>query len=169
MSLTHGIRRLSGGRIRIRLSARERELLRSLPDQLRPLLTGQLDVAGVSRRLYPDAYDDLQAEAEFRELIGSSLVDERVGKLNAFAETLDGGSMGRLGWTLDIDAEQAEAWLSAVNDARLVLGAVVGIDDEERWDGGPDEQDPNSVALYYLGWLQEELVGALTGALPEQR
>jgi hypothetical protein len=166
MGLTHGIRPAAGGRMKVRLSTRERDLLRSLPDQLRPLLTGQVDVAGVRERLYPSAYADPEAEREYRDLIGTSLVDERMEKVNAFAQTLEGGTVGRLGWTLELDVEQAEAWLSALNDARLVLGAVVGIVDERRWEAGPDERDPNSVALYYLGWLQEELLAALTGSLP---
>lgn len=167
VSITHGIRRLSDGRFRVRLSARERELLRSIPDQLRPIVAGVDDVADASTRLFPRAYDDMEMEMEYRDLVGTSIADERVAALDKFAETLNAGTTSQLGWSVSIDAEQAAAWLSALNDCRLVLGAVTGVDDEEKWDAGPDDDDPNSVALFYLGWLQEELIAALTEELPD--
>ncbi|MGH3665041.1 MAG: DUF2017 family protein [Egibacteraceae bacterium] len=162
-----GVRRRSEGGVAVRLSGAERELLRSLPDQLRPILAGEQDAAGAVGRLYPPGYDEPDAEAAYRDLVGESLVAERLDALEAFAQTLDGGQLRGPWWTTDLDGEQADAWLSAVNDARLVLGTVLGITDETAWDLGPDDQDPTSVAIYYLGWLQEALVGALMGGLPD--
>lgn len=171
MALTHGIRRLPGGGIRVRLSGRERDLLRSLPDQLRPLLAGERDVvtdAGrLSDRLYPSAYDDPLDELEYRELIGTSVSSERLAAVEAFARTLDGGTARRLTWSTHLDADEAHAWLSALNDARLTLAMVVGVTDESVWDRGPSTGDDRSLALYYLGWLQEQLLAALSGTLQD--
>jgi hypothetical protein len=165
----HGVRRLDGGGVRVRLSHREREALRSLPGQLRPLLTGEQDVdtpqGPLRDRLFPRGYDDPLAEMEYRELVGSSLVDERVAALDEFARTLESGDDKRLWWTLELDADEAAAWLSAVNDARLTLGMLLGIESEGQWEGGPDPEDPTSVMMFYLGWLEEELVHALMGGL----
>jgi hypothetical protein len=162
-----GIVATADGGVRVRLSQRERELLQSLPDQLRPLLTPDPTAPTVSARLYPPGYDDEQLEAEYRELIGSDLVTQRLAAMDTFAQTLEGGSLTRGRWTADLDAEAAGAWLSAVNDARLVLGELLGITDESDWEGGPTDDNPASVVMYYLGWLQEELVAALMGTLPD--
>ena len=155
------------GGLVVRLPVRERDLLRSLPDQLRPVLAGEQTAPAVTDRLYPRGYDDDALEREYRDLIGSDLVTERVAALDAFAETLAGGTVSRGRWSTTLDADAAGAWLSAVNDARLVLGQLLGITTESEWEGGPDPDEPSSVVMYYLGWLQEELVAALMGALPE--
>ena len=49
--------------------------------------------------------------------------------------------------------------------ASLLLATAVGITDESCWDEGPDPEDPASVLLFYLGWLEEELVQALQHGL----
>lgn len=159
--LVHGVQRLPEGGLRARLASRERQLLASLPDQLRPVLTGEEDPAGVRERLFPPAYDDPEEEAEYRELVGDDLLEERLDKLDAFARTLDAGEEGDDVWTLDLSEEDAEAWLSALNDARLALASIVGIQHESDWEAGPDPEDSTAVALWYLGWLQEELLSAL--------
>ncbi len=172
MALLGGIRRLPGGGVRVRLSPRERDLLAALPAQLRPLLSGESDLetpAGrVTSRLFPSAYDDPMEELEYRELVGSAIGEERLAAVEDFARTLEGGSARRGTWTVDLDAEEADAWLSALNDSRLTLAMVAGVTEESEWERGPDRRDPTSIALHYLGWLQEELLGALMGTLDEQ-
>ena len=160
--MTREITALGDGHVRVELPANEYDMLHSLPEQLRPILSGEHDVAGARDRLFPPAYDDPQHEADYRELIGSDLADERLAALEAFADTLEQGSHGRRRWSADLTPEQAEAWLSATNDARLVLASVVGITSEEQWDEGPAEGDPAGAALWYLGWLQDALIGALS-------
>lgn len=157
------ISRADDGTVHVALPMREREMLRSLPEQLRPILTGELDVAGARGRLFPAAYEDPEAEAAYRDLVRADLVEERAAAMDAFAETLDRPSSERFVWRVDLDDEQASAWLSATNDARLVLASVVGITDEAQWDEGPEPGDAAGAALWYLGWLQEELLAALTG------
>jgi hypothetical protein len=166
----HGVRRLRTGGLRITLGAREHDALRSLPAQLRPIVTGDADsdVAETIRsRLFPRAYDDDELDAEFRDLVGGGLADQRLEQLDTFSRTLQGGAHVRGRWTIDIDDDEAHAWLAVVNDTRLVLGSLVGISDEEEWSAGPDEQDPASVMLWYLGWLEEELVQSLMHSLPD--
>lgn len=161
MSLVHGVQRLPGGGLRIQLASRERELLASLPDQLRPILTGEEDPGQIRARLFPRAYDDPEQEAEYRELVGDTLLEERLEKLDAFSGALDAGEEHDESWTLDLSEEDGEAWLSALNDARLALASIVGIQHESDWEAGPDPEDSTAVALWYLGWLQEELLAAL--------
>ena len=161
-----GVTPASDGGVRVRLSPRERDLLRSLPEQLRPLLAGEDPAPSLTQRLYPPGYDDEKLQREYAELIGSDIVDQRVAAMDAFADTLRGGTVSRGRWTLDLDAEAAAAWLSAVNDARLILGGLLGITQESQWEEGPTDDNPASVVLYYLGWLEEELVAALMGSLP---
>jgi uncharacterized protein DUF2017 len=171
MALLGPIRRLPGGGVRVRLTVRERDLLASLPAQLRPLLAGDHDLdtpAGpVRRRLFPAAYDDPLDELEYQELVSVQLSSDRLAAVEDFARTLEGGSVRRSWWSRELDAEQAAAWLSALNDARLTLAMVVGVTHEDDWQRGPDRSDPTSVALYYLGWLQDQLLGALMRSLPD--
>ena len=155
------------GGLRIRLSRRERDLLRSLPEQLRPLVSGEEEAPTVSGVLFSRGYDDDAQEAEFRSLAGDDIVSQRVAALDAFADTLDGGVERDGAWHKELDAEEAGAWLSAVNDGRLVLAALLGINDESQWEQGPDEDNPASIVLDYLSWLQTELVDAMMTSLPE--
>jgi hypothetical protein len=169
LALARPIRRLPGGGVRVRLTVRERDLLASLPGQLRPLLAGEHDVqtpAGlVSGRLFPAAYEDPLDQLEYTELVGNQVSEDRLAAVEDFAATLAGGSLRRSWWSCELDADQAAAWLSALNDARLTFAMVAGITTEDHWRRGPNPSDPTSVALYYLGWLQEELLAALTGTL----
>jgi hypothetical protein len=48
-----------------------------------------------------------------------------------------------------------------------VFAGVVGITSEDQWVEGPDPADPASVLLWYLGWLEESLVEAMMGSLPD--
>lgn len=154
---------LDDGRIHVDLPSPEHDLLRSLPEQLAPILRGERDVAGAHERLFPPAYDDADADAAYRDLVSQALADERLAALEAFAETLDAGVTHAAHWQTDLDRDQAEAWLSATNDARLVLATVVGIRSEAQWEEPSTARSPAGAALLYLGLLQEELLDALSG------
>ena len=154
------------GGVTVNLSQRERDLLRSLPEQLRPLLSGELPAPTISATLFSRGYDDDELESEYRSLAGDDIVAQRVSALDAFAESLEGGAVTRGRWRAELDGETAAAWLSAVNDGRLVLGALLGIVDESQWESGPSDDNPASVVMHYLGWVEEELVQALMTTLP---
>jgi hypothetical protein len=166
----HGVRMLPTGGLRVTLSGRERSMLASLSGQLEPIVGGSDDdalVAELRARLYPRAYADPELEREYRELADGALVDGRRHALQVFGDTLARGRGAGGTWAVDLAPDEAQAWLGVVNDARLVLAGIVGIDSEEQWEAGPDPGDPASMLLWYLGWLEEQLVGAMTGSLPD--
>jgi hypothetical protein len=147
------IERTPRGDIRLRLPRDERALLRSLPAQLRRLLVEAPDDPSLER-LFPPAYDDVEDEAEYRRLMGDELLEGRRRALRMIEETLDEDRLTR---------EQAESWLTALNDLRLVLGTRLDVTEDmllERL--RPDDPNAFEVSLYaYLSWLQEQLVEAL--------
>jgi hypothetical protein len=141
----------------LRLPEEERQLLRFLPDELRSLLEVMPSDPAL-RRLFPRAYDDEQDEAAYRELMGNELAEGRNRALQVLSET---ATAERL------NGEQAQAWLTALNDLRLVLGTRLDVTDESLLEG-LSENDPRApeLALYaYLSWLQEQLVEALSAEL----
>jgi hypothetical protein len=144
------------GRYRLRLSADERNLLRTLPAQLLAIL-GTDDPA--LRRLEPPAYqDDPEREAEYRRLVGNDLLEHRRKALRVMADTVDAESLG---------PDEMAAWLGALNDLRLVLGTRLDVTEELYEEGVPGE-DPRAPALAlfgYLGWLEEQVVEALADDL----
>jgi hypothetical protein len=69
-----------------------------------------------------------------------------------------------------LDGEEAEAWLRAINDARLALGVRLGITGDTDISDELDDavlHDPASARVFqlsvyaYLGYLQESLLNAL--------
>jgi hypothetical protein len=116
-------------------------------------------------RLFPDAYpDDPDATAEFRRYTQADLTAERRRRARVALETLD---RIKGGGRLSLIPVEAAAWLGALNDLRLVLGTRLEIttdDQEPGQDFGPS--DPRTAYIpvyYYLGYLQETLVEALSG------
>jgi hypothetical protein len=66
---------------------------------------------------------------------------------------------------ISLTEEEAEAWLSVINDARLALGTRLEVTEEMDFSGvDPDDPDSAPYAVYWwLGMLEEELVDALSG------
>ena len=113
-------------------------------------------------RLFPNAYpEDDQASAEFRRYTESDLRSGKRDRIRRALESLGTGQGGRF----DLDQEQAQCWLGALNDLRLVLGARFGLSDDGQEPGSDlPPEDPMQVlvpAYYYLGYLQENLLEAL--------
>ena len=155
--LTRRIQRDRKGGYRLRLPPEERELLRSLPAQLREVM--QTDDPSL-RRLFPPAYpDDSEADDEFRRLMLEELLEGKLAALRIVEETANADHL---------NSEQLESWLGALESLRLYLGTQLDIT-EEVYTGGidPDDPDAPALALYgYLSWLQEEVVAALSSSLP---
>lgn len=140
------------GEYRLRLPEVERELLRSLPAQLRALLEGD-DPA--LERLFPPAYpDEPEREAEYAALTRDDLLRQRLSALEIVEATIDADRLGE---------EELSAWLGALNDLRLVLGSRLGVTEETSEEGVPDDHPlAPQYALYgYLGWLEAQIVDAL--------
>ena len=153
------VRRTRKGEFVLRLPSEERALLRSLPGQLRELLATD-DPA--LERLFPPAYtDDEAANEEYRWLMRDDLVAGRMGALEVMEATVDAEHL---------DEDQLTAWLSALNDLRLVLGTRLDVTEDMSDDPPIDPGDPRApaFAVYsYLGVLEEQVVSALSAGLPD--
>jgi hypothetical protein len=143
-----------GGGVELRLSRDERSLLARLVAELRALLDGAPGDPSL-RRLFPPAYDDDHDERAYRDLMGGELLDGRRAALELVAGTVDHDRLS---------AEEADSWLRALNDLRLVLGTRLDVH-EDTFATEPDLSDPrgHALAVYaYLSWIQEQLIEALS-------
>jgi hypothetical protein len=117
-------------------------------------------------RLFPDGYtDDPEASADFRRYTEPGL---RSAKHERLATAL--ASLGEEPHRMLLDADEAQAWLGALNDSRLVLGERLGVtEDLEELISALGEDDPRLALLWVydrLTYLQESLVQALWGGAP---
>ncbi|HSB39825.1 MAG TPA: DUF2017 family protein [Gaiellaceae bacterium] len=144
----------TNGEIELTLSRDERSLLAGLAAELRAQLDGDTRDPSL-RRLFPPGYEDEADERAYRELAGDSLLDGRRHALELLAETVDGERLS---------AEEADAWLRALNDMRLVLGTRLDVQEGAfAEDLRPDDPNAPALAVYgYLSWVQEQLVEALS-------
>ena len=151
------IQRTRDGNYALRLPAEERELLRQLPDELQTMLEIEPEDPGL-RRLFPHTYEDEQDEEAYQEVVGDELLDGRRRALRVVAETAEAERL---------TPEQAQSWLTALNDLRLVLGTRLDVKEEELMnDLRPNDPRAPDLALYaYLSWLQEQLVEAMSSEL----
>lgn len=164
----------AGGGVRLRLAAVERDRLEEIADLLLGILAGGIEhgaglpdafLDDVRRRLLPAAYTDALEEMEHGEPLSVALQAERADDVATLQRTLRDGRVRGRAWTTTLDEDEARAWLSALNGARVVLAQVVGIATEDDWERVADDADPATILLGYLGLLQEELVGALAEGL----
>jgi hypothetical protein len=141
--------RAPDGAILLRLSPEERSLLVSLVEELRSLLeTSRSDPS--LRRLFPPAYDGEEDERAYRELAGDELLQGRRDGLELLADTAERDRLA---------PEEADAWLRALNDLRLVLGTRLDVQEGTLLG---EAQTPELAIYGYLSWLQEQLVEALS-------
>jgi len=162
--------RRHGDRYVARFGADEVAVLRQVTTGVIGLLTDDFDRADpVLARLFPAAYpDDAEQSADFRKYTEDDLRTAKVDQAGVILAALPGGR----GAVVRLDAEGAEAWLRAINDARLALGVRLGVsDDTDLIDEieAAVRRDPAStrvrhLTMYeYLGVLQESLLESLTG------
>jgi hypothetical protein len=181
------------GRIIATFSGFEADLLRSLASQLVELLRNEAAVPHehadpleamlsfdgpttepddpVLARLFPSAYADEEAAAEFRRFTEGTLRDGKAAGAATIIDTLEeAGLPPQLGdqkvvIDVELDEEAALVWLKSFTDLRLALATRLEVeqDDEAFWRALP-EDDPRSQAhdIYeWIGALQETLVDAL--------
>jgi Domain of unknown function (DUF2017) len=143
------------GGVELRLSRDERSLLAGVVAELRAMLEGVPGDPSL-RRLFPPAYDEAEDEEAYRELMGTELLEGRLAALDLVAQTLEHERLS---------AEEADAWLRALNDLRLVLGTRLDVQ-EDTFADELRQGDPRAPALAiyaYLSWMQEGLIEALSG------
>jgi hypothetical protein len=181
------------GRIIATFSGFEADLLRSLASQLVELLRNEAAVPHehadpleamlsfdgpttepddpVLARLFPSAYADEEAAAEFRRFTEGTLRDGKAAGAATIIDTLEeAGLPPQLGdqkvvIDVELDEEAALVWLKSFTDLRLALATRLEVeqDDDAFWRALP-EDDPRSQAhdIYeWIGALQETLVDAL--------
>lgn len=179
--------RRRGGAVQVSLTGEEATALAALAGQVAVMLGDDSSPAGADpleaivgmsteevpppedpalRRLLPDAYADDDAKAgEFRRLMDGELRRIKTEALDEMRAAVDGA--GESGVKLRLAPPQAEAWLQALTDIRLVLGTRLDVteDLEDHWRRlGPDDPLAPLLAAYeWLGWLQESVVLALDG------
>jgi hypothetical protein len=149
------IERTRRGEFRLRLAPPERELLRTLPGELRSLLAANPADPALDR-LFPPAFEDLpEEESEYRRLIGDELDRGHRDALDVLEKTADSDVLR---------AEEMESWLRALNVLRLVLGTRLGVtEDLAPSDLDPADPQAHELAVYvYLTWLQEQVVAAVS-------
>jgi len=152
--VTARVKRARGGGYALKLPEDERQLLRTLPDQLRQLIRQGDDPA--LERLFPPAYAEEPAlEAEYQHYMREDLREGHLGALAVMEQTLDAAAPGE---TVHLDEDQLSAWMKALNELRLVLGTRLEVT-EDLTEVGPNDPRAPGLALYgYLGWLQDQVV-----------
>jgi Domain of unknown function (DUF2017) len=151
------VSRTRQGTYAVRLPAPERDLLGSLVEQLRELLEVTTDDPSV-RRLFPTAYhEDPERDREYQQLVRDELLERRLAALETVEETAAAD---------ELDEQQLTAWLTALNDLRLVLGTRLDVS-EDQPDMDADDPDAPAMAVYgYLSVLLSDIVDALADDLP---
>ncbi len=146
----------------------EVRVLRKVASEVVGLLTDAFDHADpVVVRLFPEVYpDDAEGAAEFRRYTEGDLKTAKIDQAGAILAALPDDTGGEV----RLDSEAAEAWLRALNDARLAMGVRLEIRDSTDLGAELDEavaKDPASSRMFqlsvyaYLGYLQESLLKAL--------
>lgn len=191
--MARGFKRTGRG-VRAKLDDNERALLAHLLVEVHELLDDGLDaetdplavLVGIGTavdppsdpavaRLLPDAHrEDPEASAEFRRYTEAGLRRRKRDGLEVARR-----SLGRGGGTLLLDEAEAQAWVVALTDVRLVLASRMGLrtdDDHDRVARladaelhaaeHPSGSDVGGLAYLltvydFLTWLQESLVEAL--------
>ncbi|MGI5213718.1 DUF2017 domain-containing protein [Plantactinospora sp. CA-290183] len=146
----------------------EVRVLRKVASEVVGLLTDGFDHTDpVVARLFPDTYPESPGDsAELRRYTEGDLKTGKVDQAGAVLAMLPPATGGQV----RLDGEAAEAWLRAINDARLAMGVRLEISAETDLGDELDDavlHDPTSSRVFqlsvyaYLGYLQESLLGAL--------
>ena len=119
---------------------------------------------GVRARMFPDALpDDREANDAWH-----NAMDAELEYLFASAEELvlkDLEGLGESG-VLKIPATHRDAWMSGLNQARIILAELYGLVEEDMENSRPDPSRDRDVAVYriqFYAWLLEILLEAQSG------
>jgi Domain of unknown function (DUF2017) len=150
------VRRTRNGDFAVRLPEVERQLLGALVASLRAALDGDVRAEPALRRLFPPAYadqDDAEAETQYQAMVHEELLASRRTALDVLEAT---ATRDRL------DEAEVLAWMTAVNQLRLVLGTRLDVREDADPVVDPDDPAAPLAEIYaYLGVLLESLIAAL--------
>lgn len=140
---------VTGGQVTLHLDPGDLGVLQSVPTLLEigGDAGGRLDYVAYS--------DDPEAEARYRSLVSGQLAELRAADDDGFARVLQG---------TPVPAEDLESFMRVVGEARLVLAARLGIEDDG-WEVDIDESNPEMALLAWLGYLQDAAVAVLSELL----
>jgi Domain of unknown function (DUF2017) len=102
---------------------------------------------------------DVDSAAALRSLHEPELIDVKTGVAGVVLQTCPEN-----GGKIRLSLEQAEAWLSALNDVRLALGTALDISEDMPEELPPEDPRAPHLGVYqWLTWMQESLVHAVAG------
>ena len=146
------VARVGEGRFAVSISPEIRQLIRDGVASVREMvLVGDPALA----RLFPPAHPtDDALEAEWQAMMASQLIEARLASFDLVEESLDAE---------ELDAAQLEGWMQGINAVRLVVGTILGVDD----DPSDDEIEPSPLDVLYdiLPHVLGMLVRAASGDL----
>jgi hypothetical protein len=150
------------GTLVVTLYAPEVELLTMTARDMMTIIQEPPD-GEVRDRLYPRAYLDPTEEAaqgEYDALVHDDLVHSRTAALEAIVGGLEAAAPNKRGLIeIALRPEQEMQWLTAVNDARLVIGTALGVSEDGDTDYARDDPRFEYGVLYsWLTQLHFELV-----------
>jgi Domain of unknown function (DUF2017) len=144
----------------LKLDSQERDLMHQLLDEMRTLLEADLPRADdVTRRLFPDAFDDPTESERFRDLVGDELRSGKLSAVNMVDEQLAVEGPGNI----SLDPASVQGLLSVLTDMRLAIGTRLAVT-EETMGAEFDPSHPDAPALsvlHWLGWIQESVLAEI--------
>lgn len=149
------------GLIHAELTEFDLQLLAMVPPLIASVGDPEVDPAGA--RLTPEVFTgDAERSAEYRRLAGDLIDQGREDDAAALRELIEAVAAGD-----PLTEDQAAGWMRAINQARLILGARLGIEDDD-WEetSGLSPEEPAVLLLHLLGRIQGHLIAALAGGLP---
>ncbi len=157
----------------VTLSEVEAQLLDELPRQVELMLTEDGVASadpGVGRardRLFPRAYLDPTEDDASRAWLADvqpELMEGKLAALNDMRASLARAEATRKGRKVELTPAEVQAWLTGLNDVRLVLGTILDITDDSdigTLGRGDPEQQERANLYGWLTYLQGELVETL--------
>jgi hypothetical protein len=126
----------------------------------------------VRDRLYPRAYLDPTeetAQVEYDALVHDDLVGSRRAAFQAIITGLARAQPNKRGlFEVALQPDEELQWLTALNDARLVIGTALGVTDEDDTEYPPDDPRFEFGVLYdFLTGVHSDLVELLLGEIGE--
>lgn len=179
------------GHVQAELSQQEAAVIRGLVGQIKDMLTARADEAPkdelaeltgirtgpstppedrVVARLLPDFYrrdpitgdtdeEETDAAAAMRSLHEPALLEAKTGAAQLILETCP-----PMGGKVKLTSEQADSWLTALNDVRLALGTALDVEDDMPEELPEDDLRREHLGVYqWLTWVQDSLVSAMLG------
>ena len=124
---------------------------------------------GVQARMFPDALPgDLEANDAWHDAMDAELEYLFASAEELMLKDLEGLDEGGV---LAIPATHLDAWMNGLNQARIILGELYGIVEEDMHNENPDPGRDRDVAVYrinFYAWLLQILLEIQAGTWAEE-